>query len=248
MKSADRGGENPYLRDPDVQRMLRAKAGEQAAFAELVSRHRDHVLRVGWHLLQSREMAEDLVQEVFLRIYRARHSYEPHSQFTTWMFRILNNLVLNLRRDAARGRQALAKRIESAAVSVQGTPSSAGRPEIEDRSAPAPSQPLETLELRGAVRAALGMLTESQRAAMLLRTSDDLSYAEIALVLKLTPTAVKSLLSRARQALHARLKSYVQHGVLSSECRVTKRSLQTLGGRPCGRRPVCRPRVVARAG
>ncbi len=244
MKSADEdGGDNPYLRDPDVRLMLRAKAGEHAAFAELVARHRDHVFRVVRKSVRSHEVAEDLAQEAFLKIYRARHGYEPRSRFVTWMFRIVNNLVLNLRRDAARRRKRLLNGDESAAMSGQSC-----RQEIADNSAPTPSGRLETLELRSAVRAALATLNEAQRTATLLQTFDELSYAEIAIVLETTPAAVKSLLSRARQTLRARLKSYTEHGVLSNELRSTKPSRRVVGGHPGERCEGARRRVVARAG
>ena len=96
--------ENPVLRDPDVRLMLRAKEGDESAFPQLVTNYQDRLVSVLVHLLQNHEAAEDLAQEVFLRIYRARHGYEPTAKFSTWLFRIANNLASNLRRDTGRRR------------------------------------------------------------------------------------------------------------------------------------------------
>src|SRR4051812_2484556 len=87
--------QNPFLRDPDVRLMLRAKADDDAAFSQLVANYQNRLVGVLTHLLQSREWAEDLAQEVFLRIYRARHGYQPTARFSTWMFQIANNLARN---------------------------------------------------------------------------------------------------------------------------------------------------------
>src|SRR5579864_2412225 len=96
---------NPVLVDPDVQLMLRVKEGDEAAFTELVANYQDRLISVLTHILQNREAAEDLAQEVFLRIYRARQGYEPTARFSTWLFHIANNLASNLRRDTGRRRE-----------------------------------------------------------------------------------------------------------------------------------------------
>ena len=97
--------QNPVLRDPDVRLMLRAKSGDETAFTQLVTTYQDRLVGVLTHLLQNQEAAEDLAQEVFLRIYRARHGYEPTAKFSTWLFRIANNLASNMRRDRGRRRE-----------------------------------------------------------------------------------------------------------------------------------------------
>src|SRR5262245_36885773 len=94
--------ENPVLRDPDVRLMLRVKGGDEAAFEKLVQNYQDRLVAVLFHLVEDRGAAEDLAQEVFLRIYRARRGYEPTAKFSTWLFRIANNLASNLRRDQGR--------------------------------------------------------------------------------------------------------------------------------------------------
>ena len=92
--------ENPVLRDPDVRLMLRAKDGDQTAFTRLVANYQDRLVGILAHMLQNKEAAEDLAQRCFLRVYRARHGYEPTAKFATWLFRIANNLANNMRRDA----------------------------------------------------------------------------------------------------------------------------------------------------
>src|SRR5690606_12262668 len=90
--------ESAYLVDPDVQLMLRVKQGDEEAFARLVATYQDRLVSIFANLVGDQETAEDLTQEVFLRIYRARHGYQPNAKFATWVFRIANNLASNSRR------------------------------------------------------------------------------------------------------------------------------------------------------
>ena len=93
--------------DPDVRLMLRAKEGDETAFTQLVTNYQDRLVGVLSHMLQSKETAEDIAQEVFIRVYKARHGYQPTAKFATWLFRIANNLANNLRRDAGRRKEVL---------------------------------------------------------------------------------------------------------------------------------------------
>jgi RNA polymerase sigma-70 factor (ECF subfamily) len=201
--------QNPYLRDPDVRLMLRARNGDNAAFSELVASYQDRLVGVLAHLLQNREAAEDLAQEVFLRIYRARSGYEPTARFSTWMFQIANNLARNLRRDTGRRREVLLNSDESGLNSAGTAP-----PSVADKSGLMPVRQTEKSEIRAVVQAALETLTETQRMAVLLHRFDEMSYADIAATLNLSPSAVKSLLSRARESLREKLSPYVQRGAL----------------------------------
>ena len=99
--------QNPVLRDPDVRLMLRAKEGDETAFTQLVTNYQDRLVGVLSHMLQNKETAEDIAQEVFIRVYKARHGYQPTAKFATWLFRIANNLANNLRRDAGRRKEVL---------------------------------------------------------------------------------------------------------------------------------------------
>lgn len=200
---------DPVLGDPDVQLMLRVKRGDHAAFTELVVNYQERLVGVLAHVLENREGAEDVAQEVFMRIFRARHSYEPTARFSTWLFRIANNLAKNLRRDTARRRETALNTSEAGPHGV--------RPYermLTDKSGFLPTRVTERDEMHSVVHAALGTLTEPQRTAMVLNKFEEMSYTEIATALELTPSAVKSLLTRAREALRERLEPYVQRGVL----------------------------------
>src|SRR4051812_45245108 len=94
-----------FLRDPDVRLMLRAKDGDEAAFVELVKSYQSRLVNIFQHLLQNQETAEDLAQEVFLRIHRARRGYLPTAKFSTWLFKIANNLANNVHRSRGRHRE-----------------------------------------------------------------------------------------------------------------------------------------------
>jgi RNA polymerase sigma-70 factor (ECF subfamily) len=201
--------DNPVLRDPDVRLMLRAKQGDQTAFTQLVTSYQDRLVGVLAHMLQSQDVAEDLAQEVFLRIYRARHGYEPTAKFATWLFRIANNLASNLRRDSGRRKEV--------ALNVNDSGPLGPRPAermIAEKSGLMPARQFDKSELCSMVQAALATLNEKQRMAVLLHKFEEMSYADIAAALDMTPTAVKSLLSRARDNLRERLEPYVKQGTL----------------------------------
>ena len=203
--------DNPVLRDPDVRLMLRAKQGDQTAFTQLVTNYQDRLVGVLAHMLQNKEAAEDLAQEVFLRIYRARHGYEPTAKFSTWLFRIANNLANNLRRDSGRRKEI--------ALSVNDSGPLGPRPDermIAEKSGLMPTRQFDKSEMCSMVQAALATLNEKQRMAVLLHKFEEMSYTDIAAALDMTPAAVKSLLSRARDNLREKLEPYVKQGTLGS--------------------------------
>ncbi|HVW00040.1 MAG TPA: sigma-70 family RNA polymerase sigma factor, partial [Planctomycetaceae bacterium] len=198
-----------YARDPDVRLMLRAKAGDESAFAELVEKYQNRLVGIFYHLVSDQETAQDLAQEVFLRIYRARKGYVPTAKFSTWLFRIANNLASNSRRSRGRRRE------------VTLTPSESGpmgaRPEeqlLADKSSLMPTRQLDRREMREIVRTALDSLNERQRLAVLLHKFEEMSYADIGAAMEMSAAAVKSLLSRARENLRVKLEAYVKAGVL----------------------------------
>ena len=190
-----------YLHDPDVQLMLRAKQGDDAAFSALVENYQDRLVAVLYHLLGKQEAAEDLAQEVFLRIYRHKNKYEVKAKFSTWLFRIANNLASNYRRDGARRGEA------SLATSDSGP-----RPEenfLAEKSALMPARILDRTETQALVRAALDSLSDRQKMAVLLHKFEQMSYFDIATAMDLSPQAVKSLLSRARENLRVFLEPFL---------------------------------------
>ena len=191
------------LRDPDIRIMLRVRADDAQAFAELVEAYHHRLVTVMHHLVGNNEEAEDLAQEVFLRVYRGRKKYHPKAKFSTWLFTIANNLALN----ALRTRQ----RRPTIPLNVRDSGPLGPRPAeqlVLDRQ-DQPHQRIQQQELAAVVQQALDTLNERQRVAVVLNKFEDMNYAEIAEVMELTTKAVKSLLSRARANLREALKDYI---------------------------------------
>jgi RNA polymerase sigma-70 factor, ECF subfamily len=155
------------------------------------------------HLVGHADEAEDLAQEVFLRVYRSRQKYRPRSKFSTWLFTIANNLALN----ALRARQR--KPVVPLAARESGPLGPRPAEQLARDRAAQPVQRLQQQELAGLIQQALAGLNERQRAAVVLNKFEDMNYAEIAEVMGLSTKAVKSLLSRARTNLRAALQGYV---------------------------------------
>jgi RNA polymerase sigma-70 factor (ECF subfamily) len=191
------------LRDPDIRLMLQVRDDEPGAFEELVERYQHRLVAVMHHLVGNAEEAEDLAQEVFLRVYRARKKYRPRSKFSTWLFTIANNLALN----SLRARQR--KPVVPLNVHESGPLGPRPAEQLVEDDGTGPVQKVQKQELAGLIRRALEGLNERQRMAVVLNKFEDMNYAEIALVMGLTTKAVKSLLSRARMNLRSALVGYV---------------------------------------
>jgi RNA polymerase sigma-70 factor (ECF subfamily) len=198
---------DPSLHDPDVQLMLHAKAGDDAAFGQLVANYQARLVAVMTPHLGSRDAAEDLAQETFMRIYRARQGYEPTARFATWLFRIANNLVKNRHRDASR-RVEIELNVHDASLS--GTLPVWGV--LAEKSGEMPTRKADKSELCSMVQAALAALNDQQRMAVLLHDFERMSYNELAVALDLGPAAAKSLLVRAHNKLRGKLEPYVRKG------------------------------------
>jgi RNA polymerase sigma-70 factor (ECF subfamily) len=193
-------------RDPDVRLMLQVRDDVQGAFETLVDRYRHRLLGVMVHLVGRVEEAEDLTQEVFLRVYRARKGYRPRAKFSTWLFTIANHLAMNHLRGKGRnptvpiGGEDTGSRpvvpVGERALAREGTPSAQMR----------------QVELSEVVREALDVLGEDQKVAVLLNKFEDMSYSEIAEVMGRSEAAVKSLLARARNHLREQLEPYLRTG------------------------------------
>lgn len=200
---------NYELRDPDVRLMLQVRDDNAAAFEELVLRYQGRLVTVLEQLVQKRDVAEDLAQEVFLRVFRARKSYQPGAKFSTWLFTIANNVASNALRSFARRRE------------VNLTPygegeTSPGRLDqmALDASGMMPTRQLDRSERAEIVQQAIQALNERQRLALLLSKFEGMSYLEIGATMGLSPQAVKSLLSRARVNLRMTLEPYMKEGIL----------------------------------
>jgi RNA polymerase sigma-70 factor (ECF subfamily) len=191
-----------WLNDPEVHLMLLVQRDDAAAFTELVRRYWTQVFGQLYRKLGDREEAEDLSQEVFLRLYRHRKRYQPRAKFATWLFHIAQNVFRN----------ALRSRRRHPTVRFEALPGDNPWANVEDglpgRSEP-PSQPIERAELAGAVRSAVSSLAYRQRTAVELHQFKDHTYGEVAAELDMTAKAAKSLLYRARNQLRATLNSYV---------------------------------------
>jgi len=191
------------LRDPDIRLMLMVRSDDQAAFAELVNRYQNRLVGVMHHLIGSADEAEDLAQEVFLRVYRTRHKYTPKAKFSTWLFTIANNLALN----------ALRNRKRKPSIPLETNDSNMSGPWSIQQGAIArddsPTRNLAQQELAEVIRNALDGLNDRQRIAVILNKFEDMNYSEIAEVMGLSSKAVKSLLSRARSRLREALQGYI---------------------------------------
>ena len=195
------------LHDPDVRLMLQVRDGNAAAFEELVLRYQGRLLTVLSHLVSNREQAEDLAQEVFLRVFRARERYEPGAKFSTWLFTIANHVASNALRSRSRRKE----------VGMPDRSPSDSAPMQLDQIAKAasslmPARQIDKAETAEMVRLAIESLNERQRMALLLSKFEGMGYQEIAEAMELSIPAVKSLLSRARVSLKEILVPYMEQG------------------------------------
>jgi RNA polymerase sigma-70 factor (ECF subfamily) len=181
--------------DFDAELMLRVRDGDGASFAILLEKHRLPVIHFLYRMVQNQAIAEELAQEVFLRVYRSRESYEPTAKFTTWLFRIATHLALNSLRDGKNRR--LEERLDDDSSETPVRQVSDKQPSVE--------QTMVYQARLDEVRRAVAMLPEKQRAAVLMHKYEEMEYSQIAKVLNCSESAVKSLLFRAYETLRARL-------------------------------------------
>jgi RNA polymerase sigma-70 factor (ECF subfamily) len=189
--------------DPEVALMLQVQRGEPGAFSELVERYWTRIFGVFFRRLGDREEAEDLTQDVFLRLYRSRTRYEPRAKFATWLFHITQNVARNALRSRRR-RPCL--RLGAVVGDDEG---SFLEGLLMDRG-DAPSRPLERAELAGLVRTAVSGLADRQRTALELHQFEDHTYSEVAAEMDMSPKAAKSLLYRARNQLRESLGTLIE--------------------------------------
>lgn len=187
----------------DVQLMLEVKQGDETSFELLLQRYRTPLYHFLSRMMRDPAMAEDLAQEVFLRVYRARKDYKPSAKFTTWLFRIATNLALNAIRDG-RSRQ----REDSLDDPQEGEDGQPMAFEVPDRE-PGAEQRLIERDRTAAIRRVVLALPEKQRAAVLLHKYHEMDYDEIARVLDCSVSALKSLLFRAYETLRVQLAPMV---------------------------------------
>ena len=196
-----------YGDDPGARMMLAYQAGDEAAFDRLVERYSPQVYALLARFLGGRPGREDLVQEVFLRVIRARDRYRPTARFSTWLYRIVFNLSVNETQRLSGDELSLDRPF--AGEDGEASLASLAPAEVEE-----PSANLERDDVVRAVRAAIAELPDAQRMALVLAKYEDQPYAEIAQVLGSSEKAIKSLVHRAREALRERLAPLLAEGGL----------------------------------
>lgn len=198
---------NTMAIDPSTELMLRVRDGDAQAFEQLVALWQDRLVTLFLHHTGDHATAEDLAQEVFLRVYRARTTYKPTAKFTTWVHTIANHAASDLKRRAYRRRERGMPMTASASSSAMGLEQIAIA-----ASGVLPSRLADRTELQATVQQALLTLNDRQRMAVLLAKFEQCSYEEIAAAMGITVPAVKSLLFRARDQLREALQPYVERG------------------------------------
>src|SRR5579864_1873641 len=188
--------------DSDAEIMLRAKAGDQSAFDYLVQKYRRPIVSFMYRMARNAAVAEDLAQEVFLRVYRSRASYEASAKFTTWLYRIATNLAVNHARDTRHERPEVSMSLDVPDAETGLLPDLPdGTPNVEEN--------ILRRERLAAIRSHVQALPERQRMAVIMHKYQQMDYKQIAEVLKKSESATKSLLFRAYETLREQLKEFV---------------------------------------
>src|SRR5690348_13789029 len=186
----------------DAEVMLRVKAGDESAFEYLVQKYRRSMVGFMYRMSHNAAAAEDLTQEVFLRVYRSRSGYEASAKFTTWLYRIATNLAVNHARDTRN------ERPEKMASLDEPDEETGSTMDVADGS-PTAEETILRRERMSAIRAKVQALPERQRVAVLMHKYQQMDYKQISEVLKLSESATKSLLFRAYETLRGQLKEFV---------------------------------------
>ena len=186
--------------DADV--MLRVKTGDESAFAYLVQKYRRPMVGFLYRMCHNPAAAEELAQEVFLRVYRSRSNYEASAKFSTWLYRIATNLAVNHARDTRHERPEVTVRLDEPDRETGTTP------DLADETLTVEEQILKRERL-AAIRSKVNALPERQRMAVIMHKYQQMDYRQIADVLKLSESATKSLLFRAYETLREQLKEFV---------------------------------------
>lgn len=190
--------------DHDLELMLRVRRGDAQSFEELLGRHRGPLVSFFTRMVRDQALAEDLAQEVFLRVYRARHRYQPEAKFTTWLYRIATNLALNAIRDRKDATTPPDGHNEGHEAELVADKIADGRPTAE--------QQLMQSDRARVIRQIVETLPENQRAAVILHKYQEVDYRQIAQILGVSESAVKSLLFRAYENLRVRLEPLLEEG------------------------------------
>jgi len=194
---------NPYLSDSDVCLMLEFQRGQKASFETLMKKYFPRILNFIYRYVGSREIAEELTQEVFIKVFKNVARYQPQSKFQTWVFTIAKNISLNELRKNKFKHVSMDEKIHHDGDQIMR--------QIEDTRAVRPDEGILKNERVAAIKEAIDSLPENQRIAVLLRRYEDLSYEEIAETMNLSLEAVKSLLNRAKENLKLSLANLMKN-------------------------------------
>jgi RNA polymerase sigma-70 factor (ECF subfamily) len=186
----------------DAEVMLELKAGNMAAFDVLLAKYRKPIMHFMFRMVHNQAVAEELAQEVFLRVYRSRETYRAEAQFSTWLYRIATNLGVNHARDTRHERLASTVYLDETDTETGTTP------DVADAT-PSVETDLLQRERMKAIRQHVMALPERQKTAVLMHKYEGMDYKQIGEVLKLSESATKSLLFRAYQTLREKLKEFV---------------------------------------
>jgi RNA polymerase sigma-70 factor (ECF subfamily) len=186
----------------DAEIMLRVREGDDGGFNFLIEKYRKAIVNFMYRMVHNQAVAEELAQEVFLRVYRSRQTYRAEAKFTTWLYRIATNLGVNHARDTKQERAAQTIYLD------QPDPETGTTPDVADMHPGAEEEMVKDERMR-AIRKHVMALPERQRTAVLMHKYQGLDYKEIGQVLRLSESATKSLLFRAYQTLRERLKEFV---------------------------------------
>jgi RNA polymerase sigma-70 factor, ECF subfamily len=186
----------------DAAIMLRVAAGDEDSFSYLVEKYHRSIVHFLYRMTHNQAVAEELAQDVFLRVYRARMSYRAEARFTTWLYRIATNLAVNYARDTRHERAAQTVYLDAP------DPETGVSPDVADDE-PSVEQRMLREERMAAIRSCAMALPERQRMAVLMHKYEGMDYRQIGEVLKLSESATKSLLFRAYQTLRDKLKDFV---------------------------------------
>lgn len=195
------GGPADWSALSDAEVMLRVRDGDEQGFQILITKYRKPIFHFMLRMVRNQAVAEELAQEVFLRVYRSRQTYRAEARFSTWLYRIAANLGVNYARDT---------KYERAAQNVyldQPDPETGVHPDVADRNLSVEQELLRDERMR-AIRKCVMALPERQRAAVLMHKYQEMDYKQIGEVLRLSESATKSLLFRAYQQLRQTLKGF----------------------------------------
>ena len=191
-----------YSELTDAEIMLELREGHLEAFDVLLAKYRKPIIHFMFRMVHNQAVAEELAQEVFLRVYRSRETYRAEARFSTWLYRIATNLGVNHARDTRHERTASTIYLDEPDSDTGSTP------DVADLT-PSAEANLLRRERLNAIRQHVLALPERQKTAVLMHKYEGLDYKQIGEVLKLSESATKSLLFRAYQTLREKLKDFV---------------------------------------